>query len=72
MWILNIVGVTPQVASLAKSGKVRALVVAAEERDPAFPDVPIPKELGYSFTIISSMEGVVAPKGTSGGSASSS
>ncbi len=60
---LNLVGVTPQVASLAKSGKVRALVVAAEEKDPAFPDVPIPKDLGYSFTVISSMEGVVAPKG---------
>ena len=60
---LNIAGVTPQAASLAKSGKVRALLVAAEERDPAFPDTPIPKELGYSFTIICSMEGVVAPKG---------
>jgi tripartite-type tricarboxylate transporter receptor subunit TctC len=60
---LNLVGVTPQVASLARSGKVRALVVAAEERDPAFPDTPIPKELGYNFTIISSMEGVVAPRG---------
>ena len=59
---LNIAGVTPQAASLAKSGKVRALLVAAEERDPAFPDTPIPKDLGYSFTIISSMEGVVAPK----------
>jgi len=60
---LNIAGVTPQAASLAKSGKVRALLVAADERDPAFPDTPIPKELGYSFTIICSMEGVVAPKG---------
>jgi len=60
---LNIAGVTPQAASLAKSGKVRALLVAAEERDPAFPDTPIPRELGYSFTIICSMEGVVAPKG---------
>ncbi len=60
---LNIAGVTPQAASLAKSGKVRALLVAAEERDSAFPDTPIPKELGYSFTIICSMEGVVAPRG---------
>ena len=60
---LNIAGVTPQAASLAKSGKVRALLVAADERDPAFPDTPIPRELGYSFTIICSMEGVVAPKG---------
>ena len=59
---LNVAGVTPQAAALARSGKVRALLVAAEQRDPAFPDTPIPKDLGYSFTIISSMEGVVAPK----------
>lgn len=61
----NIVGVTPQAASLAKSGKVKPLLVIAEEKDAAFPDVSIPKDLGYSFNIVSSMEGAIAPKNLS-------
>jgi tripartite-type tricarboxylate transporter receptor subunit TctC len=61
----NIVGVTPQASALAKSGKVRPLLVISEEKDAAFAETPIPKDLGYSFSIISSMEGAIAPRNLS-------
>lgn len=59
----NTVSVTPQTASMLKSGMLRALMIVADEKDPAFPDVPAPKDLGYSFKILSFIEGAVAPKG---------
>ena len=37
----------PSAAPHIKAGKVRALAVSGEERNPAFPDVPTMKELGY-------------------------
>ena len=38
----------PSAASHIKAGKVRALAVSGEERNPAFPDVPTMKESGLS------------------------
>ena len=57
------VSVSPQVVSLVKAGKLRPLMIVGDERDPAFPDVPTPKDLGHTFKTFPLMEGVAAPKG---------
>jgi tripartite-type tricarboxylate transporter receptor subunit TctC len=38
--------------------------VALDQRDPAIPDVPTFKELGYNVSSVGSVKGVAAPKGT--------
>jgi tripartite-type tricarboxylate transporter receptor subunit TctC len=38
-------------AKLTKAGKMRMLAMPTDERDPAFPDVPTAKELGYDVTL---------------------
>ena len=38
--------------------------MALEQRDPAIPDVPTFKELGYNIVSVGSVKGVAAPKGT--------
>jgi tripartite-type tricarboxylate transporter receptor subunit TctC len=50
--------------SLIDAKKVRALANMAEARDPAFPDVPTTKELGYNWTM-GAWRGFALPKGTS-------
>jgi tripartite-type tricarboxylate transporter receptor subunit TctC len=57
-----VVAVTPQIVSLVRGGKLRSLLVVADERDSAFPDTPIPKDLGLSFSVMCFIEGVAAPK----------
>jgi tripartite-type tricarboxylate transporter receptor subunit TctC len=42
--------VTADINTLVKAGKARLLAVAGANRDPAFPDVPTFKELGYDMT----------------------
>ena len=46
-----------------KAGQLRPLVIFAERRHPAFPDVPASKELGFDITL-PQFRGVVARKGT--------
>jgi len=46
---------------LVNAGKLKAILTIAEERDPAFPDVPIPKELGYKMTAMPAVDGIVGP-----------
>lgn len=58
----NMVSITPQTLSLVQAGKIRPLMVVGDERDPAFPDTPTPRDLGYSFATFPLMEGAVAPK----------
>jgi tripartite-type tricarboxylate transporter receptor subunit TctC len=58
----GVVAVTPQIVSLVKGGKLRSLLVVADEKDPAFPDVPIQKEEGFPFRSMAFIEGVAAPK----------
>ncbi len=53
----------PEVAGQAQAGKARVLVVPSTERDPAFPDVPTMKELGYDV-VIELFRGISVPKGT--------
>jgi tripartite-type tricarboxylate transporter receptor subunit TctC len=50
------------VASNLKAGKMRALAMFGEERDPAFPDVPSAKEQGYAV-FGSPFVGVAVAKG---------
>lgn len=47
-----------------KSGRVKALMVAGSERNPAFPDVPSAKELGLPDYNVTTWYGLWAPKGT--------
>ena len=46
-----------------KAGQLRPLIIFAERRHPAFPDVPASKELGLDITL-PQFRGVVAKKGT--------
>ena len=50
------------VASNLKAGKMRALAMFGEQRDPAFPDVPTAKEQGYAV-LGSPFVGVAVAKG---------
>ena len=54
----------PSSAPHIKAGKVRALAVSGEERNPAFPDVPTMKELGYPDLISYSWFGISVPAKT--------
>ena len=53
----------PEVAAQVRAGKAKVLVMPTEERDPAFPDVPTMKELGYNV-VIELFRGISVPKGT--------
>lgn len=46
-----------------KAGQLRPLVIFAEKRHPAFPDVPASKELGLDI-VLPQFRGIVAKKGT--------
>jgi tripartite-type tricarboxylate transporter receptor subunit TctC len=50
--------------SLIDAGKIRALAIMAEKRDPAFPNVPTLKELGVNYSM-GVWRGIALPKGTS-------
>jgi tripartite-type tricarboxylate transporter receptor subunit TctC len=47
-----------------KSGRIKALMVAGAQRNPAFPDVPCAAELGLKDYNVSTWYGLWAPKGT--------
>ncbi|MEE8587070.1 MAG: tripartite tricarboxylate transporter substrate binding protein, partial [Acidobacteriota bacterium] len=47
--------------SLVESGRISPILVFSEEKDPIYPDVPIPVERGYSLASIPIVRGVVAP-----------
>jgi tripartite-type tricarboxylate transporter receptor subunit TctC len=55
------VAITTNALPLVRAGKLKPLLVIADERDKAFPQVPIPNELGYKFTAISGIDGVAGP-----------
>ena len=46
-----------------KAGQLKPLIIFAERRHPAFPDVPTSKELGFDVTL-PQFRGIVARKGT--------
>lgn len=47
-----------------KSGRVKALMVAGNVRNPAFPDVPCAAELGFPDYNVTTWYGIWVPKGT--------
>lgn len=49
--------------SLVEAGRVRILAIAADERNPMYPDFPTAKEQGVNW-VMSSWHGIFAPKGT--------
>jgi tripartite-type tricarboxylate transporter receptor subunit TctC len=51
----------PSAAPHIKAGKVRALVVSGEERNPSFPDVPTMKESGFPDLVSYSWFGLSGP-----------
>jgi tripartite-type tricarboxylate transporter receptor subunit TctC len=54
----------PSAAPHIKAGKVRALAVSGEQRNPAFPDIPTMKEQGYPDLISYSWFGISVPAKT--------
>ncbi len=52
--------------SLIQAGKLRPLLMFSDKRDPYFPDVPIPKDLGFDITSLPGIRGVEAPPKTPG------
>jgi len=55
---------TSGIPALVATGKVRMLATFGQERDPQFPDVPTPYELGYKDVVITGWSGLLAPAGT--------
>ena len=51
-------------APLVDAGKLRPLIIFGDKRDPFFPNVPIPKDLGYDMPSLQAIRGVEAPPKT--------
>ena len=47
-----------------RNGRIKALMVSGNKRNPAFPDVPSAAELGFPDYTVSTWYGIWAPKGT--------
>lgn len=58
----NAVSMSPQTVALARAGKLRLLMIVGNEKDSAFPDIPIHKDFGYSFKSFPLAHGVAGPK----------
>ena len=54
----------PDALALVRTGKVRALMIAAPSRLPDLPDVPTSTEAGYPNLLSAAWTGLVAPAGT--------
>jgi tripartite-type tricarboxylate transporter receptor subunit TctC len=59
-----VIGNVTEIGPSAKSGKVRAIVVTAGERDPGLPDVPTIREAGYPALEATNWSGYVVPAAT--------
>ena len=44
--------------ALIQAGKLRPLLLFSDKRDPHFPDIPVPKDLGYNMSFIPTLRGV--------------
>jgi tripartite-type tricarboxylate transporter receptor subunit TctC len=53
-----------EIISHIKAKRLIPVAVALEARDPAVPDVPTFRELGFNIVAVGSVKGVAAPKGT--------
>lgn len=62
--VLMTIADTGPIAGPLSAGKLRALAITADKRDPTFPDVPTLAEAGVPNMAISLWTGLVAPAGT--------
>lgn len=53
----------PSILPLQRAGKVKFLVVLSQERDETLPGIPTPKEFGYKYASLPSVNGVAGPPG---------
>lgn len=53
-----------EIISHIKAKRLIPIAVALDNRDPALPDVPTFKELGYNVSTVGSVKAMAAPKGT--------
>jgi tripartite-type tricarboxylate transporter receptor subunit TctC len=51
----------PTILPLVRAGKLKPLLLIADERDSAFPQVPTPKEFGWNMTTINGIDGITGP-----------
>jgi len=58
------IGMIPTTTPLVQAGKIRNIAVFADKRDPFFPDVPTPKEMGYNMPAIPGIRGMFVPPKT--------
>jgi len=56
---------TSSARALVDAGKIRPLLIFADEKDPVFPNVPLPKDIGLRLTAMPTVRGVMAPPGLS-------
>jgi tripartite-type tricarboxylate transporter receptor subunit TctC len=59
-----VIALTGSASSLLDAGKIRPLLLLAEQRDPFVPTVPIPKELGFGLPSVPSIHCAMAPPKT--------
>ena len=60
-FVVNLISTS---APLIEGGRLRPLMVFSEQRDPYFPDVIIPKDLGLTVPSLPGIRGIVAPPHT--------
>ncbi len=54
---------TSSARALVDAGKIRPLLIFADEKDPVFPNTPLPKDIGLRLTAMPTVRGVMAPPG---------
>lgn len=58
------ISLTESATALIQGGLLRPLIIFSDKRDPYFPDVPIPKDLGYHISSLSAIRCIEAPPST--------
>ncbi len=58
-----VLSIAASALSLTKAGKIRPLAVFSEKRNPKFPEVPVPKELGVDIPLLFNHVGILGPPG---------
>jgi tripartite-type tricarboxylate transporter receptor subunit TctC len=55
--------ITASALPLSRAGKIRPLAIFSDRRNPQFPEVPIPKEMGVDIPLLYNHTGIVGPPG---------